>query len=158
VTKIDRRTATLVAVVIFVIVIVGGWFEAGWLAHRRQYRSLGYSGPPSEFHEKFVRAHVHDGMRPGDVYPVLRPGARVSYFIEPGEALDSTVVQWFDYKILGSGPFVAVLYRRGADGLPVVRDVYTDSYGVDGARRLSERDAYAMLDWNPSPSTKPTKQ
>ena len=133
------------------LLAVVAWFGIGTLAERRQRKALGFAGVPSAFHADFLARHARTGMRPGEVYPALAPGARVRYYVDGAGDASATIVQWFDYTLLGTGTFIAVLYRgNGAGRPPVVVDVYTESFGPAGARRVTEEEAYGLLRWSPA--------
>lgn len=133
------------------VLLFAGWLGAGAFATRRQIRLLGYDGPPSRFHSDFIAQRIKPGTPPRVAYQVLSPGARVRYYLERTVGADSVVIQFFDYSVLGTGPYVAVLYRRtDTSATPTVFDVYTDSYGTGGEERIPDELAYSALHWHPS--------
>jgi hypothetical protein len=149
-TAVRSHRPAVLGTLMVLILLAAGWFWDGTLATRRQREALGYAGPPGAFHSDFLARRVHTGMHPDDVYRALHPGARVKYYVDGAGDASAIVVQWFDYTLLGAGPYIAVLYRGNGPGQPpVVVDVYTDSYGPSGARRVTDQEAYGILRWSP---------
>jgi hypothetical protein len=95
---------------ILVALLLGlvAWWALGILAEKRQLQALGYRGDGGVSGRAYVQRLARPGMSPSEAYRLLSSGAEVRYYREAVSGSDSVIVQWFDYSMLGAGPYVAV--------------------------------------------------
>src|SRR5262245_18521469 len=148
--QIARRT---VAAIVLLGVPVGCW--GNWKANEAALRSAGFEYARDSFPDRYFGERAPEGDSRAEVARRMPPGATVTHYIAPSGGRDSMLLDRYVYRAALIGRWAVQIYYVQGRG---VFDVYAssdDQPSFDDARRVSDAEATAWLQFPTQPATIP---